>query len=123
MCDGFFKGVSQVMRRFLSAFILFSLFTSAPVLATELQWRHGLSLMGEPKYKADFKHYDYVNPQAPKGGVVRMAATGAFDNFNLAVAGVKGQLGAGIGLLYNTLLTSSLDEVSTAYGDLAEAVA
>ncbi|MEN9754813.1 MAG: hypothetical protein RLZ07_1195 [Pseudomonadota bacterium] len=112
-----------MMRRFLSAFILFSLFTSAPVLATELQWRHGLSLMGEPKYKADFKHYDYVNPQAPKGGVVRMAATGAFDNFNLAVAGVKGQLGAGIGLLYNTLLTSSLDEVSTAYGDLAEAVA
>jgi microcin C transport system substrate-binding protein len=79
--------------------------------------------MGEPKYKADFKQFDYVNPQAPKGGVVRMAATGAFDNFNLAVAGVKGQLGAGIGLLYNTLLTSSLDEVSTAYGDLAEAVA
>jgi microcin C transport system substrate-binding protein len=111
------------MRRLLSAFILFSLFTSAPVLAAELQWRHGLSLMGEPKYKADFKHFDYVNPQAPKGGVLRMAATGAFDNFNLAVAGVKGQLGAGIGLLYNTLLTSSLDEVSTAYGDLAEAVA
>lgn len=111
------------MRRFLSAFILFSLFTSAPILAAELQWRHGLSLMGEPKYKADFKQFDYVNPQALKGGIVRMAATGAFDNFNLAVAGVKGQLGAGIGLLYNTLLTSSLDEVSTAYGDLAEAVA
>ncbi|MEI6573245.1 MAG: extracellular solute-binding protein [Alphaproteobacteria bacterium] len=111
------------MRRFLSAFILFALFTSAPALAAELPWRHGLSLMGEPKYKTDFKHFDYVNPQAPKGGVVRMAATGAFDNFNLAVAGVKGQLGAGIGLLYNTLLTSSLDEVSTAYGDLAEAVA
>jgi len=123
MCDGFFKGVIHVMRRFLSAFILFSLFTSAPILAAELQWRHGLSLMGETKYKADFKYFDYVNPQAPKGGVVRMAATGAFDNFNLAVAGVKGQLGAGIGLLYNTLLTSSLDEVSTAYGDLAEAVA
>ncbi len=112
-----------MMRRFLSAFILFSLFTSAPILAAELQWRHGLSLMGEPKYKADFKQFDYVNPQALKGGIVRMAATGAFDNFNLAVAGVKGQLGAGIGLLYNTLLTSSLDEVSTAYGDLAEAVA
>jgi microcin C transport system substrate-binding protein len=79
--------------------------------------------MGEPKYKPDFKHFDYVNPSAPKAGVVRMAATGAFDNFNLAVAGVKGQLGAGIGLLYNTLLTRSLDEVSTAYGELAEAVA
>lgn len=111
------------MRRLLSAFILCSLFISAQAPAAGLQWRHGLSLMGEPKYKADFKQFDYVNPQAPKGGVVRMAATGSFDNFNLAVAGVKGQLGAGIGLLYNTLLTSSLDEVSTAYGDLAEAVA
>ena len=104
---------------------LFLVTTLAPSLAlsADLQWQHGLSLMGEPRYKPDFKQFDYVNPNAPKGGVVRMAATGTFDNFNLAVAGVKGQLGAGIGLLYNTLLTSSLDEVSTAYGELAEAVA
>ena len=112
-----------MIRRFLAC--LFLVINLIPSLAhsAELQWRHGLSLMGEPKYKSDFKQFDYVNPNAPKTGVVRMAATGAFDNFNLAVAGVKGQLGAGIGLLYNTLLTSSLDEVSTAYGDLAEAVA
>ena len=90
---------------------LFLVFGFIPSLAfsADLQWRHALSLMGEPKYKPDFKHFDYVNPSAPKAGVVRMAATGAFDNFNLAVAGVKGQLGAGIGLLYNTLLTRSLD--------------
>lgn len=110
-------------RRFIA--FLFLVFGFIPSLAfsADLQWRHALSLMGEPKYKPDFKYFDYVNPLAPKTGVVRIAATGAFDNFNLAVAGVKGQLGAGIGLLYNTLLTRSLDEVSTAYGELAEAVA
>lgn len=112
-----------MIRRFIAFLFLVFGFIPTLALSADLQWRHALSLMGEPKYKSDFKHFDYVNPQAPKTGVVRMAATGAFDNFNLAVAGVKGQLGAGIGLLYNTLLTRSLDEVSTAYGDLAEAVA
>ena len=91
-----------------------------PASADEMQWRHGISLMGDLKYQPSFKHFDYVNPNAPKGGLVRLAANGTFDNFNLAVAGVKGQLGAGIGLLYNSLLSSSLDEVSTAYGELAE---
>ena len=41
------------------------------------------SLIGEPKYPAGFKHFDYVNPDAPKGGIVRLARQGAFDNFNL----------------------------------------
>jgi len=91
-----------------------------PVKAGDAQWRHAVSLMGEPKYAADFKHFDYVNPDAPKGGSVRLAANGSFDNFNLVVAGVKGQLAAGIGSVYETLLSNSLDEVSTAYGLLAE---
>lgn len=111
------------MRRLVLLFLFALFFKPLTASAGDLQWRDGLSLMGEPKYKSDFKYFDYVNPQAPKGGVVRMATTGSFDNFNLAVAGVKGQLGAGIGLLYNTLLASSLDEVSTAYGELADAVA
>ena len=90
--------------------------------AEEAQWRHGVSLMGEPKYPKEFKHFDYVNPNAPKGGTVRLAAAGSFDNFNPVVAGVKGQLEAGVGLVYETLLSPALDEVSTAYGLLAEAV-
>ena len=91
-----------------------------PAKADEPRWRHAVSLMGEPKYAADFKHFDYVNADAPKGGTVRLAANGSFDNFNLVVAGVKGQLAAGIGSVYETLLSNSLDEVSTAYGLLAE---
>ena len=50
--------------------------------ASERDWRHGLSLFGELKYPAGFKHFDYVNPNAPKGGTVRMIAFGTFDNFN-----------------------------------------
>ena len=90
--------------------------------AGELPWRHALSLFGKVKYPADFKRFDYVNPQAPKGGVVRQIAVGTFDNFNYVVSGVKGNLAAPVPLIYDTLTTSSLDEVSTEYGLLAEAV-
>ena len=85
-------------------------------------WRHGLSLFGDLKYPAGFKHFDYVNPKAPKGGVTRMIAIGTFDNFNMVVGGVKGSLAAGIDQLYDTLMVPALDEVSTEYGLLAEAV-
>jgi microcin C transport system substrate-binding protein len=85
-------------------------------------WRHGLSLFGDLKYPANFKQFDYVNASAPKGGTVRELAIGTFDNFNEVVAYVKGNLAAGIGLIYDTLLLSSQDEVTTGYGLLAEAV-
>jgi microcin C transport system substrate-binding protein len=87
-------------------------------------WRHGLSLFGELKYPPGFKHFDYVNPNAPKGGAVRQIALGTFDNFNPVVAGVKGVLAAGLtlDLVFNSLMTQSLDEVSTSYGSLAESV-
>ena len=84
-------------------------------------WTHGLSLFGDVKYPAGFPHFDYVNPAAPKGGVVRQTAVGTFDNFNMVVAGVKGAIGA-IGEIYEALTVSSLDEVSTQYGLLAEAM-
>jgi microcin C transport system substrate-binding protein len=85
-------------------------------------WRHGLSLFGELKYPPGFKHFDYVNPTAPKGGTVRMIAFGTFDNFNEVVAGLKGSIAMGAGTLTDTLMASSLDEVSTDYGLIAEAV-
>jgi microcin C transport system substrate-binding protein len=87
-----------------------------------LVWKHGLSLFGDLKYPAGFKHFDYVNPKAPRGGLVRQIAIGTFDNFNSVVSGVKGQLAAGISYTSDTLLTQSLDEVSTEYGLLAESV-
>jgi len=91
------------------------------VPAKDGAWTHGLSLFGDVKYPAGFPHFDYVNPAAPKGGVVRQTAVGTFDNFNMVVAGVKGAIGA-IGEIYEALTVSSLDEVSTQYGLLAEAM-
>ncbi len=95
---------------------------SAQSAAGEATWRHALSLFGEVKYPADFKRFDYVNPDAPKGGTVRQIQVGTFDNFNIVVSGVKGSIAAAVQLIYESLMTASLDEVSTEYGALAEAV-
>ncbi|HYA06998.1 MAG TPA: extracellular solute-binding protein [Xanthobacteraceae bacterium] len=85
-------------------------------------WRHGLSLFGDLKYPPGFKQFDYVNADAPKGGAVREIALGTFDNFNRTVSGIKGTLAAALDLIYDTLMVPALDEVSTEYGLLAEAV-
>src|SRR6516164_8018483 len=91
-------------------------------LADDKNWRHGVSSFGDLKYSAGFRHFEYVNADAPKGGTARQIAYGTFDNFNTVVAGVKGSLAAGIDLIHETLLVSSLDEISTGYGLLAEAI-
>jgi microcin C transport system substrate-binding protein len=90
--------------------------------AAERTWQHGASLFGDLKYPANFEHFDYVNPNAPKGGTVRIAGFGTYDNFNPVVAGVKGVIASGIGDIFETLMTPSLDEVSSQYGLLAEGV-
>ncbi|KIZ40921.1 MULTISPECIES: extracellular solute-binding protein [Rhodopseudomonas] len=95
--------------------------TPARSAAGEPAWRHGLSLFGDLKYPVDFKRFDYVNPAAPKGGTARQISIGTFDNFNLAVAGVKGNIAPAVGLIYETLMTQSQDEVATEYGLLADA--
>lgn len=94
----------------------------SPARAQPVEWRHGLSLFDELKYPAGFKHFDYVNPSAPKGGTLRMMAFGTFDNFNPAVAGLKGSIAMGSTMITDSLQVSSLDEVSTDYGLIAEAV-
>jgi microcin C transport system substrate-binding protein len=95
---------------------------AAPAIAQSLEWRHAFSVFGEIKYPAGFKNFDYVNPNPPKGGVVRLPSYGTFDNFNVAVDGLKGRAARGIGIVYDTLLTESLDEVNTSYGQLADAL-
>ena len=104
-------------------FVLLAALCLGPVcaVAQEAPWRHGAALLDEPKYPAGFKHFDYVNPNAPRGGLVRLGAQGTFDSFNIAVAGVKGTPEQGIGLVFETLTTASLDEPSASYGLLAEA--
>ena len=85
-------------------------------------WRHGTAKFGDLKYPENFKQFDYVNASAPKGGAASQIALGTFNNFNIVVAGVKGSLVLGIDQIYDTLLVQSLDEVSSAYGLLAESL-
>jgi len=108
----------------LPAFGSLAVASSARAAAAEegRKWRHGLSLFGEPKYPEGFKSFEYVNPAAPQGGVVRQIAFGTYDNFNQVVSGVKGSLASGLEQVTQTLTTPALDEVSTEYGLLAEAI-
>ncbi|MGV1014016.1 MAG: extracellular solute-binding protein [Methyloceanibacter sp.] len=90
-----------------------------PAIAEETPLRHhALSLIGEPKYPADFTHFDWVNPDAPKGGRVRMADIGSFDSLNPVL--YRGEAAAGLGFVTESLMSDSLDESSTAYGLIAE---
>jgi microcin C transport system substrate-binding protein len=94
--------------------------------------RHGLSIFGDLKYPAGFKHYDYVNPDAPKGG--RIATTGvfandSFDSFNAmilkgdAAQGIAGYAREGVSsLIYDSLMDKALDEPDSYYGLVAESV-
>lgn len=88
--------------------------------AAQAEPRHAITLYDEPpKYPADFKHFDYVNPDAPKGGILRQPGTGGFDSFNPFIP--KGNA-AGIGLIYDSLTYHSPDEPFTEYGLLAEKI-
>ena len=102
----------------LSFFCLLAL--SAPSHAEEPQFRIGTTILGDLKYQPGFKHFDYVNPDAPKGGDLKLSTNGTFDTLNPILA--KGNPVAGITMVYDTLLKSADDEVSSSYGLLAEGV-
>jgi microcin C transport system substrate-binding protein len=74
---------------------------------------HALSLVDKVKFGPDFKHFDWVNPDAPKGGVVRLYAPGTFDSLN--AFSIKGNSAVGSNLMYDTLMVGSADEPSTEY--------
>jgi len=79
---------------------------------------YGLSLLGEPHYGPDFKHYDWVNPNAPKGGRLRSWDLGSFDSLN--AYSVRGDSAAGLQVLSDSLMTTNPDEPSAEYGLIAE---
>lgn len=85
---------------------------------------HGYALWGSPQYPAGFSHFNYVNPQAPKGGELRLVSNSrasTFDKYNPFT--IKGSAPAYLSqLLFDSLLAGSLDETATAYGLLAEDV-
>jgi len=111
----------MLRRLFALALALALAAVAEPVRAeSPVHTYYALSLLGEPKYPADFKHFDFVNPDAPKGGEIKLAAIGSFDSFNPFI--IKGNPAEGIGALFETLMIQSPDEADTAYGLLAQSV-
>ena len=93
----------------------------------EPDYQHGISYVLPLKYPADFQHFDYANPDAPKLGPLRLPDMGTFDSFNNILE--RGRIAAGVdflgsrNLVFERLLELSADEPASAYGRLAEGVA
>ncbi len=102
----------------LPYFLFFSLMMLCAAMPA--QAKHALTLFGEPKYKAGFKHFDYVNPDAPKGGQVKLAYPLTFDSVNPFI--LKGLAAPDINQIYDTLMVASLDEPQSYYGLIADDV-
>jgi microcin C transport system substrate-binding protein len=107
----------RIIRVTAAALFLAAAMTAVAYAATTTP---GLSLFGDLKYSPDFKHFDYTNPDAPKGGTMRMSAIGTFDTLNPFV--VKGVPAAGIGGTFDTLTVRSADEPESSYGLVAEKI-
>lgn len=115
------------MRRlclFLALIGALELSTPSPLLAQEsgetIRRVHAIAMHGEPLYGPDFTHFAYANPEAPKGGTIRLSAVGNFDSFNPFI--LKGVAAANIGSLYESLTVGSADEAFTQYGLIAESM-
>jgi microcin C transport system substrate-binding protein len=101
-----------VRRRALAGLLL--------LLATDIaqaEPRHGLSAFGDLKYPASFRHFDYVNPDAPKGGELRGWQLDSFDNLNPLI--LKGVSAQNLGLSFQSLMVRAMDEPDAVYADLA----
>ncbi|MDN2662805.1 extracellular solute-binding protein [Psychromonas sp. 14N.309.X.WAT.B.A12] len=88
--------------------------------AHSASWHDAISMYGDVKYDFKFQHFDYVNPDAPKGGIFKQASIGSFDSLNPYI--VKGNAAAGVSYIYDTLLQQSSDEPFSLYPLVAEKV-
>ncbi|HEY8191461.1 MAG TPA: extracellular solute-binding protein, partial [Alphaproteobacteria bacterium] len=99
-----------------------------PALAQDTQTaipRSGVAMHGDVKYPPDFTHFDYVNPDAPKGGTLRLNAVGTFDSLNPFIvkgAPAGGMTFLGTSMIYESLMDQSYDEPFSMYGVLAESI-
>jgi microcin C transport system substrate-binding protein len=109
------------MPKLFTTTLFLALFSLPPLaLAETVTPAPGIAMHGAPKYAADFKHLDYVNPEAPKGGTLHLAEEGTFDSLNPYV--LRGIAAPGVDMIYQTLMTSTEDEAFSEYGLLAETI-
>jgi microcin C transport system substrate-binding protein len=105
-------------RSFIGSGLLFPLAARAAFAAPPAAADYGLSVLSKLKYGPDFTHFDYANPNALKGGSMKLSAVGTYDTLNPFI--VKGVPAAGIGEIFETLMAQSEDEAESEYGLVAE---
>ena len=112
--------VRRQVASFACAGIVSALLIGPLVVAAQAQdpKRHAVSLTGEPKHPANFTHFKWTNPDAPKGGRVRQYVRGTFDSLNQFPA--QGQPASALTLVFDNLFAANPDEASTEYGLIAE---
>jgi microcin C transport system substrate-binding protein len=115
----------KMLRRFersvaITALVLSPLVASGSAAAVGSGPQHAIAMYGDVKYPADFTHFEYTNPDAPKGGMLALSGSGTFDSLNPFI--LRGTPAAGLTLTFETLMTPSLDEPFTYYGLVAESV-
>lgn len=109
------------IARFGSALVLALGLAMGLAASAGAEPRHGLSIFGNLKYPADFKHFDYVNPDAPKGGRASQIGSGGlttFDSFNSFI--LRGDAAQGMSLVFDSLMARAFDEPDAVYGLIAE---
>mgnify|MGYP000923930765 CR=1 FL=1 len=106
--------IMKIIYRSLITFLFIFLF-SYPVLANKI---HGIAMHGLPIHGQEEKYLPYVNPDAPKGGMLRLGVYGSFDNLNRIA--FKGSKAAGLGYVNDTLMRRVWDEAFTLYGLIAK---
>ncbi|MCL2469351.1 MAG: extracellular solute-binding protein [Alphaproteobacteria bacterium] len=103
------------------------LFLFGPFASSSLAAQHGIAMHGQPKREAGFAHYDYVNPDAPKGGVLRLGVVGTFDSLHPFIVRGTVPTAPAFGLfstdiVYERLMARAQDEPFTLYGLIAQTV-
>jgi len=110
-----------MVRHVAAALAFLALSLACPARADDSVYAGpAVAMHGEPKYKPGFTHFDYTNPDAPKGGEVHEAAIGTYDSLNPFI--LKGVPAGGVGLTFATLTAQSDDEAFTEYGLVAEQI-
>jgi len=112
--------ISRLVISFLFTATFITSYSISAFSGSDIIKAPSIAMNGSAKYPDGFSHFDYVNPEAPKGGSVRLNSIGTYDSFNGFIS--KGVSADGMGMIYETLTTGSSDEAFTEYGLIADEI-
>lgn len=112
--------ISRLVISFLFTATFITSYSISVFAGSDIIKASSIAMNGSPKYADGFSHFEYVNPEAPKGGTVRLSTIGSYDSFNTFIS--KGVTASGLGMIYETLTKGSSDEAFTEYGLIADQI-